>query len=142
MDERVVPVLPGVEWEPNEPRAVLVQDDRGRACLALAAHFADPDDRCVVFVWTGCHRVVMGSPNDEALDRHRLYGTGLQELLWTGEVEGSSWIEELAAMAARPPAKHYVVPTKEAVIEVVADDIAVLRLDGPTADAALEALAS
>jgi hypothetical protein len=141
MEEQVVPAWPGLEWEPNAPHAVLVQDDRGRACLALDPHFADPDQRVVVFIWSGCQRVVMGSPNDEGISRHRLFASGLDTLLWTGEVVNSSWLDEISPMVARPASKHFIVPTKDATIEVLADDLVVQRLPGPTSAAAIDALA-
>lgn len=140
MDENVVPVFEGLEWDPNAPDAVLIQNDQGTACLALNAHHADSDRRAVVLVWSGCHRVVMGSPNDEAVHHHRLADAELRNVTWVGEVENSAWIDELAPMSYRPPTRHFVVRTKEQVVEVVANDMSIVRNPGPTTDAALEAL--
>jgi hypothetical protein len=142
VSERVVPILEGVKWHPNAPDAVLVQNDSGRACLALRAHPDDADQGCVVFVWTQCTRVVMGVPNDEANHQHRLYGSGFKDLLWAGQALDSNWIAEDATMRSRPPLAHFIVPTKERTVEVVADDMATLRIAGIPRDAALEALGS
>lgn len=139
-EERVVPVLEGVTWEPNGPSAVLVQNDRAVACLALDPHRHDPDERTVVLVWQGCSFVAMGDPNDEGRHAHRLYGAGLDGLLWAGEVVNSSWIHERPTRG-QPSLRHFVVPTKEALVEVMAATVGVVRTVGPTAEAALRTLA-
>lgn len=133
-EEQVVPVLDGVRWEPNAPRAVLVQNDEATACLALRPHLDDPDDRVVVLRWTGCSFAAMGEPNDEGRHAHRLYEAGLEGLLWAGEVLNSSWI--LQRPQRQAPLRHFVVPTKEALVEVVGETVEVARTSGPTAVAA------
>jgi hypothetical protein len=140
MDEKVVPVFEGLTWEPNAPDAVLIQNDWGTACLGLNAHFSDTDTRAVVMVWSGCHRAVMGSPNDEAVHVHRLADAGLRTVRWAGEVKNSAWVEELALLAHQPPTRHFIVLTKERVVEVVADSMSVKRIPGPTIHAARQAL--
>jgi hypothetical protein len=76
-------------------------------------------------------------------------GAGLAELLWAGQVEHSEWIADLerqsrvhklhdSARFAR--LTHFILPLKDSVVEVAAEDAAVLRLSGSTAGAAAEML--
>jgi len=62
MAERVVPRLDGLEWEPNVPGVVVIAGDGGPACVAMRAHFADPDQRAVALVWQRCSALMTGSP--------------------------------------------------------------------------------
>ncbi len=146
--EHVASVDLGVTWEPNEPDAVLLSADSGLSTLALKAHPNDPDDRCVLLKWTGCQYASMAPPNDEAISGHRLWTKGLQGLLWAGIVNDSELIAGLELQNRVHPMHsasllegltHYVLPLKECVVEVVARDLAVLRVEGATAEAAVRA---
>jgi hypothetical protein len=155
MAERVVPWDAGYQWEPNAPeavlavndkgRAVLAVNDKGRAVLAVNAHPADPDEDCVVFVWSGSRAAIMGSPNDEARSGHRLYSRGLSGGLGAGTVEQSEWIKDLERRNRvhpnHDPARfarltHFIVLLKEDTVEVIAEAVTVLRRAGPTTSAA------
>jgi hypothetical protein len=145
MAERVVPWDAGCEWDPNAPNAVLAVSDRGQAVLAVSAHLADPDQDCVVFVWSHARAAIMGPPNDEAVEGHRLYSRGLSDLLWAGTVEQSEWIADLERRnrvhPGHDPARfamltHFILPLKEGTVEVVAEGVTVLRRPGPTISAA------
>jgi hypothetical protein len=103
--------------------------DDATATLTLRAHRDDVDQRSVTLVWAGALASRFGPYNDEALPYHRLYVAGLRGLLWSGEVLNSAWLAEVAPAVFRPPAHHYVVPTKEALVEVLADGLSVLRED-------------
>ena len=149
MSERVEPVDLGVTWDPNAPFARLLADDFGRAVLALNPHESHPDERCVVLVWSGTSSVSMAGPNDEAISGHRLYRAGLSNVLWAGEVYGSTLIRSLEMQNRVHPnhnpanwtgLRHHVVRTKECVVEVVARTVAVHRFGGSTLDAAVAAL--
>jgi hypothetical protein len=39
---RIVPILEGIDWEPNAPHARFLADDEGFAALLLQAHPDDP----------------------------------------------------------------------------------------------------
>lgn len=132
----MVPLDIGVQWEPNAPDAVLVHFDGGSAALALNAHMDDEDRRTVALVWTDCDAALMSPPNDEAIHRHRLYGCGLREVLWLGVVQDSRWAASFEPMQHHPPGKHFVVLTKEATVEVLAQGLSVLRVAGSTGEAA------
>jgi hypothetical protein len=130
-------------WEPNAPEAVLMSDDQGRAALALRAHPDDLDQSCVVLRWRVVRYSLMGSPNDEALHMHRLYHAGLKDVLWVGVVRESQLVATLRPMGSPHQMfvpHHYVVVSKECVVEVVAEDLDVLRFAGSTRDAALTSL--
>ena len=67
MTEHVDVLDLGVAWEPNAPSAMLVTDDHGTTALALHGHPDDPDDRCVVLVWSGTRSAWVTASNDEAV---------------------------------------------------------------------------
>lgn len=76
----------------------------------------------------------MEPPNDEALHGHRLYRAGLADVEWLGEVHESTLVHELEAAnrvhSSHDPSawlrlRHWVVPLKECIVEVVADGIEV-----------------
>ncbi len=95
--------------------------------LTVRAHPDDPDQRPVVLTFQGCASAQMGAPNDEALHLHRLYESGLADVLWIGEVLDSSRIDEIAPMTVTPPPKHYILPLKEGVVEVLTESLTVTR---------------
>lgn len=82
----------------------------------------------------------MCASNDEARHHHRLYPAGLNGLLWLGEVESSERLAEISATVASHALRHFVVPLKEDTVEVFAEEVNIMRLAGPTAQAALQAL--
>lgn len=147
--ERVEAVDLGVVWEPNAPDAVLVSNDVGPAGLALRAYPGDHDERCVLLIWAGCYFASTMALNDEAISGHRLWAKGLSEILWAGVVNQSELILTLEQQdQVHPPhgssrlagLVHYVIVLKECVVEVIARGVAVQRVDGTTAEAALRAL--
>jgi hypothetical protein len=148
--ERVRSVKLPVEWCPGAPEAILVAADLGAgAVLALEPHPDDPDQRCVVLSWPSAQAASMEPPNAEALAGHRLYNRGLKKIDWCGEVMNSAWIADLIRRNEvhdrHDPAlfaglRHYIVPLKESVVEVVATSIGVHRVAGATREAALAAL--
>lgn len=148
--ENVRPLDLGVTWEPNAPNAVLLSTDLSPSVLALDAHPNDPDRRCVVVKWTGCQYASMTPPNDEAISGHRLWKKGLQDQLWSGTVDDSELIAGLERQSRVHPMHsasffegltHYVLLLKECLVEVVARDLVVLRIEGTTVEAAVRALA-
>lgn len=137
-----------LRWEPNAPEACLLSDDFPRAALAQRAHPDDSDQRCVVLRWDMALFTQMGPPNDEARQGHRLYEVGLRELLWLGVVRDSELVAQLRPMwspvgdGRRLHPMHYVVPSKECMVEVVAADVQLFRVAGTTRDAAVQSLGS
>lgn len=135
-----------LRWEPNAPEACLLSDDFARAALAQRAHPADPDQRCVVLRWDMALLAQMGPPNDEGRQQHRLYELGLRDMLWLGVVRESELVARLRPMwspvgdGRRIQPMHYVVPSKECVVEVVAADVELLRIDGTPREAAVRSL--
>jgi hypothetical protein len=87
----------------------------------------------------------MGPPNVEALNQHRLYEAGLKDVEWLGVVRDSTLVTALRPKWSRAVAMvplHYVVVSKECVVEVVAENIDVFRLDGSPRLAAPASLSS
>jgi hypothetical protein len=89
----------------------------------------------------------MTPPNDEAISGHRLSERGLQGPLWAGVVHGSELIERPERQNRVHPMHraslfdgltHYALPLKECVVEVVASEMAVQRVAGTTAEAAVQ----
>jgi hypothetical protein len=91
----------------------------------------------------------IGSPNDEALTHHPLYGKGLESVGRVGIVRDSSAVRTMRPQWSakvlnpsgpgfidRPMPTHYIVLVKECTVEVLANDVAIFRLDGTTLEAA------
>jgi hypothetical protein len=132
-----------LRWEPNAPDAFLVSDDMARGALAQRAHPDDPDQRCVVLRWDVVSYALMGPPNDEARNQHRLYQAGLKDVDWLGVVRDSSLVAGLRPMFGRYAVfvpLHYVVVSKECVVEVLAADVDVFRIGGSPRQAAPSSL--
>jgi len=138
--ERVVAIDIGVEWEPSVPAARLVAADDGEARLSLRPHADDEDRRHVELVWAGAVVARMEPPNDEAIDGHRLYAAGLEDVWWIGEVHESQLIADLVRRnevhERHSPdlfagLRHWILPLKECVVEVVAESLTVERPGSP-----------
>ena len=145
----VVPLDLGVVWDSGAPEAVLAVNDMGDAALALRPRWDDGDNSAVVLVWSGSRYSSMGDPNDEAANGHRLYGKGLEDVLWIGEVHDSELIVALERQNSVHPRHdpsrfanlvHHVVRTKEQAVEVVASAVAVKRVPGSPGEAVMKAL--
>lgn len=146
MTEHVVELDLGTSWDPNTPAALLLADDVGRTVLALKPHPDDQDRRGVVVVWNGSRSSCMTDPNDEAISGHRLYAKGLSEVLWAGLVVESELVRALERQnrvhpdhdpSRFSPLSHHVLLLKECVVEVVATHVAVRRVAGTPAQAAI-----
>lgn len=85
----------------------------------------------------------MSPPNDEARHRYRLYEAGLKNVDWLGFVRDSSLVPLLRPMLSSHfvlVPMHYIVVSRECVVEVVAQDVDVFRIAGSTRDAASASL--
>jgi hypothetical protein len=78
----------------NVPDAQLTATDDGETGLSLRARDDDADQRPVTLLWRGCVATRMEPPNDEAAEGHRLYDSGLRDVMWVGEVLDSNLIIE------------------------------------------------
>jgi hypothetical protein len=146
MTERVEPLDLGVEWDPNNPSAVFMSDDAGHGLLALRPHLRDTDQRSVVLQWEGVLYAQVGGPNDEALHEHPLHAKGLADLMWAGVVTESAlaaslrgmWSETVWSAEGFVPRQvvHFVILTKEELVEVLASKVEVTRKEGSTRQAA------
>lgn len=144
-EEYVVECDLGVEWDPVTPCPHLVQSEEN---AFLAFWLRDPDifgpstrpraepefgtvpvPRVGVLEWQGCAGAVLGGPNDEAINGHRLWNKGLSACLWAGEVHNSSWIAAMDRVNSvhlrHDPDRfsglhHYVLRFKESTFECVA----------------------
>ncbi|MEI2276859.1 hypothetical protein OHC50_05175 [Paenarthrobacter ilicis] len=120
MTIRVVPILAGVEWEPNSPEEKFAVDEDRFAALVLRPHPDDADESSVVIFWSGVEDASFGLPNDEGRHHHPLYESGLAVLVWAGEVVDDE--------SRHPTVRHFIVPTKEGIAEVHAGEISCVRL--------------
>lgn len=93
--------------------------------------------------------LTLSDPNDEAISGHRLYRKGLSDVLWAGLVRNSETIRALERQnkvhATHDPSRfagltHHILLLKECVTEVVAQEVAVRRVDGATLEAACSEL--
>lgn len=121
MPKRVVPILGGLRWEPNSPDESFGVDGRF-AALVLRPHPNDPDASSVVIFWSGVDQAIFGPPNDEGRHQHPLFDAGLGVLPWAGEVIDDEFDHRRT--------RHFIIPTREGVAEVHADQINWARLHG------------
>ncbi|WP_460606184.1 hypothetical protein [Jatrophihabitans fulvus] len=149
MPERVEPVVVGVRWDPNAPDAVMVSRDLAPTTLALLPPPSDEDQRCVVFTWSDCVFSCMRPPNDEAIEGHRLWEKGLQDVSWFGAVRDSELIAGLELENRVHPyhrpqrfleLQHHVLRLQENVVEIVASSLRMNRREGTTLAAAAAAI--
>ena len=118
--------------------------------LALKPHHNDTDRRCVALVWSGTRSACLADPNDEAKSGHRLYESGLSNVLWAGLVRDSETIVALERANRVHPnhdptrfesLQHHVILLKECAAEVVAEAVTVQRFEGTTLAAVTAAMA-
>ena len=117
-------------------------DDLGPSLLMLRPRTDDTDKRRIAIVWECARAAVMQPPNDEAISGHRLYGKGLNGVLWAAEVLDSEWIADLERWSRVHPfhdpqrfseLRHFVVLLKECTAEVVGPAVAVRRVSAASA---------
>jgi hypothetical protein len=147
MTEHVTPLDLAVTWDPNGEEMILLRDE-SRVALAVG-YGIDSDHRNVVFEWRHVRHLQSGSPNDEAISGHRLYRSGLSAMGRSGTVSESSLIASLERANRvhryHDPARfsaltHFIILLKGGVVEVVAESLAVHRLDGTLLSSAAGAL--
>jgi hypothetical protein len=119
---RVEEVDVGGQWHPTGSWS-LVTDDVGNTQLTLLAAFDDPDQRSVRLEWTGSVTVRRDGPSAEARNGHPLNGSGLEDVVWIGEVVDSPLVDE------QSPLRHWIVPLDECVVEVVATAVGLVRAE-------------
>lgn len=98
-----------------------------------------PPESVAVVHFLGCACTKMGTPNDEVLHGHALYGLGL-EFYKPMVVQNSTWITELESINFvhrdyRPESwqnlRHYILPFQDCTFECVAEDFRVtIRHEG------------
>ena len=106
------------------------QPEGGFRLVRLTAH---PESRrLAVLTFDRCLCTKMGTPNDEVLQGHPLYGKGLDYSAMV--VHNSTWLKELEAINAvhnqyRPESwqglKHYILPFHDSTFECVAHGVTV-----------------
>ena len=142
--------LEGLRWDAGAPMPTLVSSDV-RSLLAFYRPDQDVDDglevQTVEFVH--CTAVRFGFPNDEALQGHRLWGSGL-EFYAAHLVEESAWLEELRQIERvhdRAPTtpfadlSHFLLCFHDSTLEVVASRIE-LRARYPTLGGAVQGMSA
>jgi hypothetical protein len=136
MPERVVDAKLRITWDQNVEQTVLLAFEDGETHLVLGPHSDDPNQQLVVLVWHGSIATRMEPPPDEAISGHRLYGLGLENVRWVGEVKGSTLIAGFEQQNRVHPRhnprrfkllRHWIVLLKGATVEVVAASCEVKR---------------
>lgn len=125
---RVVKIDLGLTWSGGAPLPVLIQGDS----TAVLVVRLDSEDAVGVIDWIGPDTVSFGGPGDEGIERHYLYGVGLEDLVWAGEVEDSPWAaaadfghapDPRLVGAGSPfllPLRHFVLLFKDSTFECLA----------------------
>jgi len=127
-----VPLDLGITWDAGAPLPVLISGNKTFVAFYLPPNFdfdgtnprsrsADDDDAIGVVEFRGVTAVKMGSPSDERLREHALWGHGLTYYA-AHLVQNSAWIRELISTdEARRTTSHYVFTFHDETLECVAD---------------------
>lgn len=142
-EEYAVPIEFPVRWDTGAPLPYLLQNDY-RTFLAFFLHTVDPNwdgtyvnvrnpsgelsEKLALVEFERCVCTKMGTPNDEVLHGHPLYGKGLAGYEAMA-VENSNWLKELEEINSVHDAynreswrglKHYILPFHDSTFECVA----------------------
>jgi hypothetical protein len=131
--ERLVgirPPLPAADAGAPSPTAAMVEG-------TVALCYDDIAGNRVVLRFLGVNSVLLGAPNDEALEGHALYEHGLTYYEFV-EVENSSWIAALERANRVHPhhsaetfagLRHFILPFHDSTFECVAREVDVVPAD-------------
>ncbi len=144
--DQVVPIDLGITWSAGVSGAHLIQSEL-RTFLAFYSFSAEGVG---VIEWTHCRGAVLGWPNDEVLNGHRLWNRGLAGVGFYGaaEVQRSSWIEAIVSGNSIHPRhdpgmfrqlRHFVCCFHDSTFECIASDFCAWRSNLPM-DSVLQAL--
>ena len=147
----------GALWDTGAPLPHLVSNG-DRAILVCRGATVDPSwdgswsrmvtaadsvaELFLVMQFWGCASVRFGAPNDEALNGHALFGSGLQ-LYRAHEVRNSAWLEEHIAVNAVHPShdearwrtlNHFVLTFHDETFEALCRGMSVKTVEGTLAD--------
>jgi hypothetical protein len=145
----------GVIWDTGAPEPHIVSDGSKVILLCYAAEstpgwYAPESQRSsgelnellIEITFTRCWSFKFGSPNDETLHAHPLYGRGLQ-FYAAHKVYNSSWVAEIEALQASHDryvgpgsvtADHYVLAFHDDTFEAIADAVDVKLVEGTMRD--------
>jgi hypothetical protein len=125
-DERVITLSDWPQPDGGAPMPEVFADDTSLSIMYLTAA-----GKHVVIHFPSCSVYTFGSPNDEALPGHPLYGKGLQ-FYSVHRVEHSSWISLLERRNSVHPRhdrqrflddkRHYVFTFHDATLECVVNE--------------------
>lgn len=142
----------GVKWDTGAPMPVLISGVRTFVAFYLSIHdplfdgtdsrMRDPrrDHGIGVVEFKSMTSVKMGTPNDEVLNGHPLWGSGL-ELYSAHEVRNSPWINDLMEVnrihsgfdtSHWTAARHFILTFHDETLECVADGTAARTEPGAT----------
>lgn len=131
-------------WDAGAPLPVVfASDSRTLFCFHQPFDDATGIGKVVVAEFTHCTSVRFGSPNDEALHGHLLYGHGLQ-FYAAHTVTDSPWLEELRAIERhhrRAPehpfadSKHFLLAFHDSTLEAIASAVNLVNMHDGMPDA-------
>jgi hypothetical protein len=141
----------GVQWDSGAPLPHIVSSGSTTVLLCRAnvprpdwdgtnSHSVSTSDEgtSIELIFRSCSSIKFGSPNDEVLHGHPLYGRGL-EFYAAHKVHNSGWIEELEAIQAshhnyrgprRVQGDHYILTFQDDTFEAVAETVDVRTVQG------------
>ena len=139
-EEYAVPIeMPVWDWPPSpyqfqsDLRTVLIyslRNHEGYRDLSLedVKRAGGPPEWFAVIEFEGCECSKMGTPNDEVLHGHPLYGKGLsfggamsiQNSKWITELERINSVHQLYKPAKWQKLHHYILPFQDCTFECVA----------------------
>jgi hypothetical protein len=135
--EHVVPLGIGFGLSAGASQEALIQTDGSCHLVCTVAYVHGAKGEFCIIKFVGASLTKFGSPNDEGLGGHPLFGRGLQ-FYSAGEVINSRWNAEVERQerisfpsARSRNRRHFIFAMKENTFECLAQSFEVSRSDGP-----------
>jgi hypothetical protein len=139
MDEHVEKIDFKPRWTVGAPVPHLLQSEQ-KAFLVYYTNAAD--DEIAIVEWIRCYGAILGVPNEDAAQGHRLWNKGLEV---AGDhsasvVENSKWIEELKRVDSVHPdhnpaqfetLQHFILLFHDSTFECVAESYSITTSKKP-----------
>jgi hypothetical protein len=125
-EERAIPIPEWPKPDGGAPMPQTIADD-----TSLFVRYVTHEEKVAVIYFPLCSVFMFGSPNDEALAGHPLYGRGL-EYYSAHRVENSAWIQLLERRNSVHPShdkkrfledkKHFIFTFHDSTLECVVNE--------------------
>lgn len=128
-NEKAIPIDVEYPWDSGAPIPNVFSNEHKTLLAYFIAENSDDFDTYGLIEFESCRIHKFGAPNDEVLNGHRLYRTGL-EFYKAHIVENSTWISEIIQINSMHPRfnvkyyedyKHYIFCFHDSTFECIAE---------------------